>query len=152
MSDVVSPELMLANMVVQVLILIFLVYGAVDFKVNKNAMRHGIVFTIATFANLVSLAVVMLPSLIGQWSSLVQDPFDSSNLLTSVHHILGLIAAILSVIIAVHWIVGVSGKRETRTSLSKCIGRNRSGKMVMRITFALWVASFALGVLIYALS
>ena len=69
------------------------------------------------------------------------------------HHLIGLVVAALSVAIVVSWGNRDLPKWDQRGKIGRgCLGEGRAGKALMRLTTILWIASFALGVLIYGRS
>ncbi len=137
-------------MIVQTAILIFIIYGFYDLTTKGDQRKHGIIFSVATITNLISLIAVMIPVMIDEWSSLVQNPFGFTSFIVIVHHLMGLVAAVLSVIIVVSWGNRDLPEWDSRGRAGRtCLGAGRTGRIIMRSTFILWVASFALGAVIY---
>ncbi len=150
MSDSLPIGLMLVNMAVQTVILILLIYGFYHLRATGDRRRHGIIFSIATILNLISVVAVMIPSLYYGWNDVAQNLSRPDAFITITHHLIGLLVVALSLIIAVSWGNRNLPNWDQRGKIGKgCLGEGRSGKALMRVTFALWVVSFILGAIIY---
>ncbi|UCB60827.1 MAG: hypothetical protein JSW72_01830 [Candidatus Bathyarchaeota archaeon] len=123
------------NLLLQVFIFILLVGGVVIAKFRRGFNRHGTVMGIAVFLNTISMAIVMIPSLLG-FRGLFSAPFSDAALIVFSHSIMGTVVEILGI-----WLVGVWLINKIRA----CAKR----KNVMRITVILWLIELLVGIYIY---
>lgn len=120
------------NMLVQVALMAAVIVAAVLAK-RKYLDRHCLVVRVAVVLQLIAIALVMLPSLLGYLTKESPGPFFLAE--TLVHHTLGLAVIALWVYI----------------NLAMRGAVKASGRLVgyMRAAFIMWLLSFLIGVHLY---
>jgi uncharacterized membrane protein YozB (DUF420 family) len=98
---------------------------------------HGMTVAVATFLSLISFLVVMLPSLLSLRDFLVNYPYNQLAIIIFAHSILGAMVEILALALVITW--------RLRSNLKYCSRK----KILMRVTFILWLAELILGILVY---
>ena len=121
-----------ANLVVQ-LVLIALVLGAVYFARRGRVIRHCTIVRGTVVVQIITIFVIMLPSLLGYVENIPPIPFLYPELL--IHHILGL------VLIAIFIYVNLEVGRVIRPVVKR--------KNAMRTALGVWLITIALGINIY---
>ncbi|MDD5474310.1 MAG: hypothetical protein PHU34_09225 [Candidatus Methanoperedens sp.] len=124
--------LALANLVIQTL-LVIMVSGASYLAKKRDLKRHCAIIRIAVPIQIIAVAAVMLPSMLGYIR--IVSPAGFFNIEMLLHHTLG-----LSVIAVWIYINMVSGK---------LIRMPRNFAAVMRLAFILWILAFFLGLHLY---
>jgi uncharacterized membrane protein YozB (DUF420 family) len=120
----------LANIILQTAAYAFLIAGA-RYGMKRDFDTHKRVMRVATSLNILSLAVVMAPSLL---SLLPQAGAVFVSQLALVHHGIGLVALVLALTVVVpscEWIP------------------HKWTKEYMLATFALWTVAYLLGLYVY---
>ncbi len=124
--------LAMANLAVQVL-LIIIVSRAVYLAKKKELGRHCTTMRIAVPIQIIAIASVMLPSLLGYLENGTPSAFFKVEMLT--HHTLGLAVIALWIYINLVFL----GKAKLRVKLAT----------VMRLSFTLWILALLLGLYLY---
>jgi len=124
-----------ASLALQVAVLALLIL-ALLLKNRKKYRQHGITMTSAVVLHLVTVAVVMGPSI----SLIFTTPaivFDAPLVLTLIHVALGSIAVALGFWLVLSW--------HFKTDLKNCF----ANKKIMRSTLVLWAVAVLLGIFMY---
>ncbi len=124
--------LAMANLVVQVL-LIITVSGAVYLAKKRELGRHCMTMRIAVPIQIIAIASVMLPSLLGYLEHGTPGVLFEGEILT--HHTLGLAVVALWIYINLVFL----GIAKLRVKLAT----------VMRLSFTLWVLALLFGLYLY---
>ncbi len=124
--------LAMANLSIQVL-LIIIVFGAVYFAKKRDLRRHCTIMRIAVPIQIIAIASVMLPSLLGYIEHGTPSVFFESEMLT--HHTLGL--AVVALWIYINLVF--TGMVKLRVKLAT----------VMKISFTLWIFALLFGLHMY---
>mgnify|MGYP000891216425 FL=1 len=119
----------------QAAMLLTMLYGVHLARARRRMRRHGAVMTGLAVLNVATVAAVMAPTFYG----LDPAPGPSSPSIILVHHYLGLMALAITAVVAFPW--ALRGANE-----GNCPGAGRRGRLIMRATFAIWVASLLLGI------
>jgi uncharacterized membrane protein YozB (DUF420 family) len=129
------------NLVAQILILAGLYYGF-SLARRKRIAQHANVQTAMVFLNLILIAIVMTPSLLGYVNYVNAGGAVSNRLrqLLAVHSVLGAAVEVY----AIYLIASM------RTKWIPERFRVRNFALAMRATLALWTVVFLVGVWIYA--
>jgi uncharacterized membrane protein YozB (DUF420 family) len=129
------------NLIAQVLILAGLYYGY-SLARSKRIAQHANVQTAMVFLNLVLIAIVMTPSLIGyvDYINAGGTVNDRVKQLLALHGVLGTIVEVYAIYLIVRM----------RTAWIPERLRVRNFTLAMRATLAAWTMVFLLGVWIYA--
>jgi len=122
--------LALANLAVQILLVIML-SGAAYLAKKRNLIRHCNFMRVLVPVQIIAIAAVMLPSLLGYIEN--PPPFNTEIL---VHHALGLAVVVLWIYINLSF-----GKPWMPRNLA----------LFMRTAFVLWILAFLLGLHMYLL-
>jgi uncharacterized membrane protein YozB (DUF420 family) len=125
-----------ASLIIQIIVLILLATAYV-LKNQKKYRQHGITTTTAVILHLALIFAVMLPSLIGNFSSPGLVYTDLSVILTAIHAFLGAIDTVLGV-----WLVGTW---HLNPDVGGCLQRKR----FMLPTLTIWVVTILLGLVLY---
>lgn len=123
-----------ANLVLQI-VAFTMVLMSYWFKRMKKYILHGRTMLIALVLTLISLFLVMLPSLLSFGESIPVSTFT----VALVHASLGSVVEVLAIFLVGSW--------RLQKSTVNCSRR----KKVMRVTIILWTATFILGVLLFLL-
>jgi len=131
-------ELLVAqiNLVFQILTLITL-FASLLAKKMRKLFLHGTMMLIATILSVISLTVVMLPSLLNLRGFLVDYPFSRLSIVIFAHALLGALVEVFAFWMVITW--------RLRSKLQYCSRK----KTMMRATFVLWLAALFFGVLTY---
>jgi uncharacterized membrane protein YozB (DUF420 family) len=129
------------NLIAQVLILAGLYYGY-SLARRKRIAQHANVQTAMVFLNLVLIAIVMTPSLIGyvDYINAGGTVNDRVKRLLAVHGVLGAVVEVYAIYLIARMQTGWIPERF----------RVRNFALAMRATLTLWTVVFLLGVWIYA--
>ena len=119
----------------QAAMLLTMLYGVHLARARRRMRGHGAVMTGLAVLNVATVAAVMAPTFYGLDPAL--DPSSPSIMLA--HHYVGLMALAITAVVAFPW--ALRGANE-----GNCPGAGRRGRLIMRATFAIWVASLLLGI------
>jgi uncharacterized membrane protein YozB (DUF420 family) len=125
------------NLGLQIAILVLL-SASTALKNMRRRLAHGVTMSVATFLNLASFFIIMLPSLLNI-EVLKTNPYSIISILAIAHASLGMITIIFSV-----WLVGIW---HFQLSTQNCARR----KKMMRTTLILWSTVLLLGFALYYL-
>lgn len=134
MEPLISPQV---NAVLQAVILVLL-FVSLAVKQRKRYSMHGITMFTAVVLNLLSLVLIMIPSLLST-EIIFSQPLHLISITMLVHSGLGVVTVILGVWLVASW--------RLQSSLKNCIKNRR----LMRVTIALWLIVLAVGFLLYYL-
>ncbi len=125
--------LTLINLVIQILLMVTVVVAAYLAKVKRQLIRHCTIMRVLIPIQIVSIAVIMLPSMLGYIEN------ETTGLLFSleipIHHVLGLVVVVLWIYVNLVF----KGIIKTRWRLV----------VPMRLAFGSWLVTFILGLHIY---
>ncbi|MCW4019077.1 MAG: DUF420 domain-containing protein [Candidatus Bathyarchaeota archaeon] len=125
------------SFIIQIVVLALLI-GALILKNQKKFRQHGILMLTAVVLHLISIFVVMVPSLAAFFGSPDALSFaDAYVSITAVHAFAGVISSVLGVWLVSAW--------HLQKDIQGCFRK----KKVMDITFVLWLLSIVLGVILY---
>ena len=127
--------LALINLIVQLLLMVTVFVAAYLAKAKRQLIRHCTIMRVAIPVQIVSIAAVMLPSMLGYIES--EAPRLLFNLEILVHHVLGLVVVALWIYIN----LAFKGIIKVRARLV----------LPMRLAFGFWLVTFILGLHIYLL-
>lgn len=123
----------LINLVLQILLMLAVFVAVYLAKAKRQLIRHCRIVTVALLVQIVAIAIVMLPSLLGYAQNEVLGLPLSLEM--PVHHVLGLVVAAL-------WIyVNLASKGIIKARMRLVIP--------MRLAFGSWLVTFVLGLHIY---
>ena len=122
------------NLTIQVL-LIMTVSGAVFLAKKRNLGKHCVVMRVAVLLQIIAIAVVMLPSMLGYIENEQRDIFFNIEML--VHHTLGLI--VIAIWIYINLVF--AGVMRIRGRLATA----------MRLALASWILALIIGLHMYLL-
>jgi len=116
---------------IQAAILLVMLFGVYTMKVRRRTRPHGTIMAILVVVNIITVVAVMTPTFYDM------APAPGASLLLA-HHYLGLLAIILTSVVAFTWVLrGAKDKG--------CLGTGRRGRTIMRTTLVVWTASLLLG-------
>jgi uncharacterized membrane protein YozB (DUF420 family) len=124
------------NLVFQIIILAIFSTSFL-LKKMKKLFLHGITMAVATILSLISFLLVMFPSLLSLNEFLVNYPYNQLAIIVFAHSILGAIVEILALALVITW--------RLRSNVKYCSRK----KILMRVTFILWLVALILGILVY---
>ena len=139
MVDVISAT---ASLIIEMAALALLTVGYV-LKGRRKYREHGVTMTIAVILHLVTIASVMIPSLLAGFfpptgiSPGTINYADTIVMISLVHVALGITAASIGV-----WLVG---SWHLKTDVSKCFPKKR----FMIATLTIWLIAILLGIFLY---
>lgn len=120
---------------IQAAMLLAMLYGVRLVRTRRRIRRHGAVMAGLAALNIATVAAVMAPTFYG----LDPVPGASSPSIILAHHYLGLLALAITAVVAFPWVLRGASKENHP-------GTGRRGRLIMRATFAVWVASVLLGI------
>jgi hypothetical protein len=123
---------------VQIITLILMAYAYWVWKWRKKLKRHAWAFAAATLLNAAGVLIIMVPLFLDDWVVVTMLPLDNMSLLLWVHHILGIVATVLSLYICARWAMVHRGGHRCR------------GKLLMNVTMAVWLAVLLIGFWLFA--
>ena len=124
------------NLIIQTVLIILLVIGYLQ---KRNWKYHGIIMGVGTITMIVTVMLIMLPSLIANWPALVLFPTSLGSIVTIIHVIFGTMALAAGLTYTVRFLYySMSNKPLT------CGTRNQ-----MRIQFTIWMIAFLFGLIFY---
>jgi hypothetical protein len=124
------------NLIVQMVLLVWLVFGALNKRQRK---RHGTIMAIGTICNLLTILFIMGPSLIRNLPALVTPPVTLGVVITVVHAVLGLVAIVGGLLFSLRFVLQLRAKQPL------ACGK----RWMMRTVIALWLVTLVLGVGFY---
>ena len=125
--------LVMINLVVQILLVVAIFVAAYLAKVKRQLLRHCTIMRVAIPVQIVAIAVVMLPSMLGYIQN--EAPGLLFSLVIPVHHVLGLVVVTLWIYVN----LAFKGIIKTRWRLV----------IPMRLAFGSWMITLILGLYIY---
>jgi hypothetical protein len=123
--------LALANLTIQVLLIIIL-SGAVFLAKKKNLGKHCMIVRSAVIVQIIAIALIMLPSLLGYVENVKPNLFLGEMLL---HHTIGIVLVVVWIYINLVF----TGRMRSSINL----------KTIMRLALMLWIISLLLGIHMY---
>ena len=134
MEPLISPQV---NAMFQLIILALLAAG-MEVKGRKKFALHGKIMLAAVIMNLLSLVLIMLPSLL-RMEIIITQPLQAISIAALIHSSVGLVVMILGVWLVASW--------HLQDSMKNCM----ENKKLMRLTGALWLAVLLVGFVLYYL-
>ncbi len=124
--------LSLANLAIQIW-LVIMVSGAAYLAKKRELKRHCAIIRIAVLIQIIAVAAVMLPSMLGYLRVDYPGRFFNAEML--LHHTLGL--SVIAMWIYINMVFG------------KVLRMPRNFVAVMRLVFILWILAFLIGLHLY---
>ncbi|MBD3404671.1 MAG: hypothetical protein GF411_00880 [Candidatus Lokiarchaeota archaeon] len=131
-----SPILVDINLFTQVGLVVLLLFGIYK---KKPFRYHGKVMAVSTVVNLVTIASIMVPSLVINFNAFLTLPTPPGPAIILIHSFVGIIAIAFGVLFTVRFIMAL------RNSEPLLCGKRR----LMWATAILWLYSFGGGVAFY---
>ncbi len=128
-----TQTLTLINLVIQLSLMVTIFVAAYLARVKRQLLRHCTIMRVAIPVQIVAIAVVMLPSMLGYIQN--EAPGLLFSLEIPVHHGLGLMVVVLWIYVN----LAFKGIIKTRWRLV----------IPMRLAFGSWLVTFILGLHIY---
>jgi hypothetical protein len=127
------------NLIIQILVMGAFIVDAFGIRPKRRLKAHGIIMTTGTVINLVTVLLIMGPSLVLNWGAIAAQPISAGALITLAHVALGLVALGGGVLFSLRFLSGV------RSNKLAC-GKRPS----MRLAILFWMLGLLLGVGFYA--
>lgn len=127
-----TPTLALANLIIQVLLIVGALSGAYLAK-KRRLRRHCLTMRILVAVQIVVIAVIMAPSLAGYLGNWGGFSWFTAEII--IHHILGLV-------VLAFWIF-------INLAFTGVVKTPRRFRRIMRVTLAVWLVSLAMGIHLY---
>jgi uncharacterized membrane protein YozB (DUF420 family) len=124
-----------ANAVAQIVILILLL-ASIVMKQRRKYFLHAIMMLAALSLNLLSLILVMFPSLL-KMAIMTDQPLHIISIIALIHSSLGFVVTVLGWWLVASW--------HLQSSLKNCF----KNKRLMRITMILWLTVLTIGFVFY---
>jgi uncharacterized membrane protein YozB (DUF420 family) len=137
---IISP-LGFFNLALMIVTLGLVLLGVYMKRVGKRTVLHATIMTTALVLTIVSVLLIMVPSL----TVVVQNDLEAADWrygLLLAHHLIGLLALGMAALLAGSWIL--RGRKP-----DSCLGRPKNKRLIMRITFSVWVLSLVFGIGLY---
>lgn len=133
-----ASDLVDLTLLFQITILVLLVLS-MALKYRRKFLQHGVLMSTAMILHIISVVVVMIPSLMNL-RGLFENPTTDIALVILSHSLLGSIVLVLGVLLVAAW--AISPRKVTG-----CFKRKR----IMDATLILWLVALALGIVTYIL-
>ncbi len=124
-------------LLMEVIVVILLFFGRYRFARGTRIRKHGYMMSLATGIHLISVLLIMIPSLIRSLDFVIVEFLSPIIMITVVHVPAGSLTLVLSLYLLINWGVG----RSERTCYKKL--------KTMRSLWWLWLFSIALGIIMY---
>ncbi|RDE17723.1 MAG: hypothetical protein C4K49_01430 [Candidatus Thorarchaeota archaeon] len=124
------------NLIIQTVLAILLVAGVV---LKRPLKRHGNIMAIATLANVATILLIMLPSLVRNFGAIIAGPVTTGILVTVAHVILGSATILLALLFGFRFFSA------TRNSKPLKCGTKR----MMILSIVLWFVTLSAGLAFY---
>jgi hypothetical protein len=124
------------NFIIQIILIILLIIG---YTQRRTWKYHGIIMDIGTFTMLITVLLIMAPSLMANWPALILSPTSPSSLITIVHVVLGSIALAVALFFMLRFLYFYINKKPLT-----CGTRTQ-----MRIHLIIWILAFIFGLVFY---
>jgi uncharacterized membrane protein YozB (DUF420 family) len=125
------------NLLLQIIIFVMLFGGVIAARFRRDFRRHGAVMGLAVLLNTLSIAVVMIPSLLS-FRGLLSAPLSPLAIAVIFHAAAGISVEILGIWVVVVWLMN-------RLSTRACSGK----KSIMRTIISFWLIELILGIYVY---
>jgi len=129
-----------ASLIIQIIVFFMLLYGYL-LKRKQKFRQHGIVMASALIIHLIMIFYVMIPSFVYAVVPhyILVAPQEIVSIIGLIHGILGPIAVVLGIGLVATW--------RFQKNVEGCFKR----KKFMLPTLAFWLATLALGIMLYAI-
>ncbi len=124
------------NLIIQLVLVILLATGVASRRIRK---RHGIIMASATLVNLTTIFLIMAPSLIRNFGTIIADPLSTGAMITVAHSIFGTTTILLGLLFGFRFLSATRGSRPL------ACGKRR----MMILTAILWLLSLGDGIAFY---
>ncbi|MHA2426458.1 MAG: hypothetical protein ACXADB_00260 [Candidatus Hermodarchaeia archaeon] len=124
------------NFIIQIILIILLVIGATQKQTWKY---HGTIMGVATISMLITVLIIMGPSLGANMVVLLLFPTNPGSIVTIVHVVFGSLALILGLFFTIRFLYFAISKRPLICGT----------RIQMRIQIAIWFLSFLFGLIFY---
>jgi uncharacterized membrane protein YozB (DUF420 family) len=131
-----APFLSDLNLIIQAVIIGFFVF-AMYFRLKHSFVKHALMMGAGISLHTVAIFAIMVPSLLSL-RGLLKNLLTRFSLITLTHAAAGSLVEIMGIWLIVSWLTDT-------VHVEKCVKR----KNIMRVTIALWLLEFVLGVYIY---
>lgn len=121
----------------QIALLLILIVGYKLIK-DKKLKTHGLIMSIAVLLHTITIFMVMIPSFIIHFDTLLKNAFSLGVIITWIHALAGITAELLGIVLIFEW------KFQPPPKMT-CIKR----KWMMRPLFMLWTLALMLGIAFY---
>lgn len=125
------------TLLLQIVILFVLLLGY-KLKMDKRFRRHGITMSLGVVLHVISILLVMIPSLISFSDLLITEISTIPVLVTWIHALIGLLAVIVGLFLIVEW-------RFRYPPKMTCAKR----RPFMKPLFIMWTIALLLGIVVY---
>lgn len=132
------------DIIVQLIILAMLIAGFAFLRRKRGLTAHGILFAVATLLNLGAIVVRMVPAFLDEVQG-VPIVMTASFALMMVHMVIGTVAEALALFIVARW-------AWNKFTPKGCYSKGFMGKGLMNTTFAAWLISLVIGLVLYFIS
>ena len=124
------------NLIIQIVLIILLIVG---YTQKRNWKYHGIIMGVGTLTMIVTVLLIMFPSLIANWPALALFPTSPGSMVTIAHVVFGSIALAAGLTYTLRFTYySMSNKPLT------CGTRNQ-----MRFQLTIWLLAFLFGLIFY---
>ncbi|MFW9831177.1 MAG: hypothetical protein ACFFD8_05335 [Candidatus Thorarchaeota archaeon] len=124
------------NFILQIVLIVLLLIGYLQ---KRNWKYHGIIMGVGTLSMLVTVLLIMGPSLIANWPALVLFPTSPGSLVTISHVVFGSIALAIALFFTLRFLYFSLGKKPLRCGT----------RIQMRIQLTIWFLAFLFGLVFY---
>lgn len=124
------------NFIIQIILIILLLVGYLQ---KRKWKYHGIIMAVGTVMMLVTVLLIMAPSLIANAPAIVLSPTSTGALVTIAHVFLGSIALVVALFFTLRFLYFSLRKKPLTCGT----------RIKMRIQLTIWILAFLLGLIFY---
>ena len=127
------------SLLLEFIVLFLLIFGMAAVKGMKDVKGHYKLLALATALNLVAVLVLMVPRFWDLANGYVDYGMDQRAWAVIIHHILGAIGVVLSLILMVQF-------ARARGNMARCPNATAKGRLMMRLCFFLLIIPLLMGI------
>jgi hypothetical protein len=127
------------SLLFEFIVLFLIIFAMASVKGRKDVKGHYKLFTLATALNLVAVIFLMVPRFFDLAGGYMDYGMDQRAWAIIIHHTLGGIGVILSLILTVQF-------ARARGNMSRCPNATAKGRLMMRLCFFLLIVPLLMGI------
>lgn len=129
------------SLLLEFIVLFLLIFGVVAAKIMKDVKGHYKLLALATALNLIAVLFLMVPRFWDMAAGYIDYGMDERAWVVIVHHTLGGIGVILSLILMVQF-------ARARGNMARCPNATAKGKLLMRLCLIFLIIPLMMGIVL----